>query len=60
MKNKSIFLIITLLVMLSIISCKKTYQCQDINGSAIGQVEARNIEKAKDMCPMNSKVILSE
>ncbi len=60
MKGKSIFSIISLLIIMSLLSCKKTYVCKDSQGLSIGQVEARNIKKAKDMCPMYSTVELNE
>jgi hypothetical protein len=60
MKNKIKILINLSFVVIIFTSCKKTYECRDINNRAVGQVEARNLKKAKELCPMHSIVVLND
>ena len=47
-KKVPIYIILSITLITLAPSCKKTYECRDINNRAIGQVEARNLKKAKE------------
>ena len=57
--NKKLIISLSMFIV-AFASCKKTYVCQTSNGISVGQVEARSSEKAKDLCPPNSIVLLNE
>lgn len=59
-KKVPIYIILSITLITLAPSCKKTYECWDINNRAIGQVEALNLKKAKELCPMYSIVVLND
>lgn len=59
-KTLPIYIILSIILITLAPSCKKTYECRDINNRAVGQVEARNLKKAKELCPMHSIVVLND
>ena len=50
MKNLILIVIGAMLVT----SCNKTFECTNAQGIVTGEVKARNLEKAKEMCAKGS------
>ena len=57
-KKSPYYLILVLLFLVFTSSCKKTYECRDRYDLAIGQVNARNLKEAEELCPMGSAAVL--